>query len=615
MQGRWIWLMVALVAAAALAAFACRPPRVVAASAPATAFSAERAMADVRAIGRAPHVTGSLESRRVRAHLAARLRGMGLAVSEQPVPLTDKGLERLSSWAQAPVAAVTGANVIGVLAGRDRAQPAVLLMAHHDSVWRSPGAADDAMGVATVLETVRAIRAGGRPARDVIVLLTDGEELGLQGAHAFFERHPLSRHVGVVINSETRGAAGRAVMFETGPGNGGMMRLFGRVAPTPSAASVAVSIYRTMPNSTDLTVALKHVPAGFNFAMQDRAGLYHSPLATPERIEPASVQDMGGQVLAIARALAFAPALPGPETDVAFQDVLGTALILYPLWVGWLILGGAAGLLALAVRRAALGWGAVAQGMVPAVAVLPLGGLLLMTVNLVSGSGPGHNYYDRLAALPLLEVQAWLLVAATVLAAAGLLPTQRRWWALVPVAAMGIVALALGGWVPEVVTFVSFGALAAFFCPVVERRAGWLGAILLGLALAAVVQAVLPAAAPVLAWPVLIAALAAFGATWLDPAVERRLALAKVAAAGAIGCGSSFAYAHLTMISIGGPHAGVMALFGLIALMLLRPLIGPVRWPWVAALTAAALAVALWVRLDPVAPSTATYSLMMRDKS
>ena len=51
------------------------------------------------------------------------------------------------------------------------------------------------------IETVRAMVARGAPARDVVVLFTDGEEAGLLGARAFFARDPLARHVGFIFKN------------------------------------------------------------------------------------------------------------------------------------------------------------------------------------------------------------------------------------------------------------------------------------------------------------------------------------------------------------------------------------------------------------------------------
>ena len=116
-------------------------------------------------------------------------------------------------------------NVIGVLPGRDPRLPALALMAHHDSVPGSPGAADDITGVADALEITRAIKARGRPERDVMLVFTDGEEADLIGATAFFADDQAAKHVGFVINLEARGGGGRATMFETGPGNGAAIDL------------------------------------------------------------------------------------------------------------------------------------------------------------------------------------------------------------------------------------------------------------------------------------------------------------------------------------------------------------------------------------------------------
>jgi Zn-dependent M28 family amino/carboxypeptidase len=246
---------VALIGALLWAILAITPPAPVPSDAPPDRFSAVRAMADIQAIGRRPHNTGSVEDQGVRAYLAGRLRALGADVTEQAFPLPAKSIARLTRWSGQDQAGVAGHNVVGLLPGQNPRLPAILLMAHHDTVWGSPGAADDSMGVATILETLRAISAQGRPARDVVVVFTDAEELGLDGAEAFFARNPLARRIGAVINLESRGAGGRANMFETGSGNGAMMRLYADRVARPEANSIAVLIYDLMPNSSDFTIA------------------------------------------------------------------------------------------------------------------------------------------------------------------------------------------------------------------------------------------------------------------------------------------------------------------------------------------------------------------------
>jgi hypothetical protein len=79
-------------------------------------------------------------------------------------------------------AAVEAHNIHSVLPGDGVGR--VVLMAHYDSVWNTPGAYDNASGVAVVLE-VAARLAADPLAVTVDVLLTGGEELGLLGGAAF----------------------------------------------------------------------------------------------------------------------------------------------------------------------------------------------------------------------------------------------------------------------------------------------------------------------------------------------------------------------------------------------------------------------------------------------
>ncbi len=92
---------------------------------------------------------------------------------------------------------------------------ASLLCAHYDTGQYAPAQGDDASGVAAILETLRAINAGPALERDVIALLDDGEERGLQGSKLFVDEHPWAKEVGVVLNFDARGSSGPSFMFET----------------------------------------------------------------------------------------------------------------------------------------------------------------------------------------------------------------------------------------------------------------------------------------------------------------------------------------------------------------------------------------------------------------
>ena len=77
----------------------------------------------------------------------------------------------------------TGAHEVNLLASVTGAGPALEVGAHWDSVERSPGADDNASGVAGLLEVAR-VFAGERPARTVRFCFFGGEETGLAGSRA-----------------------------------------------------------------------------------------------------------------------------------------------------------------------------------------------------------------------------------------------------------------------------------------------------------------------------------------------------------------------------------------------------------------------------------------------
>ena len=94
---------------------------------------------------------------------------------------------------------------------------AILLVCHYDSVATASGASDDGSGVATLLETARALRAGPPIKNDVIFLFTNGEEVGLLGTQAFVKQHPWAKEIGMALNFDTGGRLGDCVYFRDEP--------------------------------------------------------------------------------------------------------------------------------------------------------------------------------------------------------------------------------------------------------------------------------------------------------------------------------------------------------------------------------------------------------------
>ncbi|MBH8566303.1 M20/M25/M40 family metallo-hydrolase [Nostoc sp. CENA67] len=77
-----------------------------------------------------------------------------------------------------------GVNVFAQRQGTDKKAGAILLAAHYDTVGYSPGADDNATGIAVLLETARLLGANPTP-RTLQLAFFDKEEAGLLGSKAF----------------------------------------------------------------------------------------------------------------------------------------------------------------------------------------------------------------------------------------------------------------------------------------------------------------------------------------------------------------------------------------------------------------------------------------------
>ena len=606
---RLVLLLAALAAAIGLAVATSQSPRPAPLSTPVNAFSAERAMPDVRRIAARPHPVGTLEHALVQAYLLGRMTDMGLAPTLQAGVLSPAAIARMERRGD-DARGLRAVNIVGVLPGRDPALPAVALMAHYDSVPGSPGAADDASGVAAVLEAVRAIQARGPADRTLIVLLTDAEELNLDGARAFFSEHPLRDRIGAVVNLEARGGGGRAMMFETGAGNAQTIAEYSKATRHatggPSSNALAVFVYRLMPNGTDFTVAAQRGLAGVNFAFIGRPAQYHSPTSTPDALDQGSLQHIGSQALETADRFLRAEALPQATRNSVYADVFGLVVLRHPPQVGWLLLalaGGLTGFAAWGARHARnLRWRDVGTGAADGLWLLTTGAVLAQATRVLGGPIGGRvdspeTYYTLLRRLPWMEAGVALaLLAAALLVLAGRGRIDKRVTAALIVGAAAL-GLGLGGFDP-VLAGAGILAVGLTFWPRVAAEdrtgglwGGWLGLIVLVLIFGAVAQGAAPEAAFLLTWTALAASMSAAASALIGARLEGwRSLLPPVIATAGVG-GWLLAQGHGIFLGVGMDLPGALVLIALLILMLARPL-APVALParrTVAATAAAAL--------------------------
>ncbi|MFI6168504.1 M20/M25/M40 family metallo-hydrolase [Nocardia sp. NPDC051052] len=317
-----------LLAVAVLTAWDQQPHGHRAESAPGDVFSAERAFRVVQEIAQRPHPIGTAEHDRVRDHLVGELRKLGVDTEIQ------EGVGRYPTGLQRDVLGMGRvANIVARLPGTD-STGTVFLTAHYDSVASGPGANDDGVGVAAVLEAVRALRAGGTALRnDVVVLLTDGEETGLLGAEAFVAAGPGGRGTGVVINHEARGAGGPPLLWRTTHPDGTLVDAVEQAAPYPNTDSLTTTLAGAQTGSnTDFT---SFKPGGLrvlDWAFAGRSAYYHNRLDDPAHVDLATVQQMGDNSLALVKEFGGKDLTVADDTDRAFFQLPFGVLVVLPFW-------------------------------------------------------------------------------------------------------------------------------------------------------------------------------------------------------------------------------------------------------------------------------------------
>jgi len=465
-------LMLAVLGAMAAKAWLLELPPVRAHNA-AGQFDAERAAGRLAFVlgDQRPHPADTAADDLVRGKIVMLLQSMGL----QPAVRDQLVCNEL--YKQRGVSCARVRNIIAVMG--PPTGKAVLLNAHYDSTPVGPGAGDDGIGVATLLEVGNIL--GKKPLkRPVILLFNEGEELGLLGARSFLT-DPLSRNVDSLVNLEARGVRGPANMFETSVPNGPAISVFGRTAAHPVANSLGTDVYRLLPNYTDVNSFSERKWLTLNIAPIGNETRYHSAGDDLAALDHRTLQHMGDQTLALAERLNGGPP-PQATSNRIFMDVSGRGLIVLPMIVGMVLLVG------LIVAFAALAWrrGRIGRGLAIAFGTI-VGSAALAWLALAAIGVVRQGMFWRAEPLwtHVVVYASTILVAVALLATVGSKAdrTQLR-------AAFWLVFLLLGGALalvaPGGIIFFLFpplivlaGIIAKRWWPLAERIASWVAILFL----------------------------------------------------------------------------------------------------------------------------------------
>jgi hypothetical protein len=371
-------LVIAGAAVAALLAatlLAYRTPVPLPAEVSPTIFSASRAQQILKDLvgDDVPHPIGSAANSKLRELIVNRLTALGYTPELQTgLVCNDFG------------GCAVPTNIIATYGGDPKGKDAVLLAAHYDSVPAGPGASDDGVGVANLLEIARILTVVPARRHPIVLLVTDGEEAGLLGALLFVREHRLAKRVFAAVNMEARGVSGPSLMFETGSANAWLMRLYAATTLEPITNSLCYVVYKMLPNNTDFTVFKAASYQGFNFAFIGDVAHYHTPLDSFAQASASTIQHQGDNALSAVLALANSTELHPPIKDSVFFDVLARGVVVWPIaWVLPAALAASLLLLAEAVflsRRGLLTGRQALHGALGALSNLAVGGVLSLGV-------------------------------------------------------------------------------------------------------------------------------------------------------------------------------------------------------------------------------------------
>lgn len=223
---------------------------------------------------------------------------------------------------------------------------AIMVASHYDSVPTGPGAGDDGSGVAASLEIAHILKAR-ELARPVLIMITDGEEVGLIGASQFVKNDPMAKWITAVVSMEARGNSGPVALIETSAPNGRDLAVLETDIKKPIASSLAADVYAAMPNATDVTEYLKLGLDAGNFALGGDAEFYHTPQDNLARLNKRSFFHMGATALGSVESL-LENSGREDERQWMYIDLFGLFVLKLPQFLALPFIG-LGGLLALAL--------------------------------------------------------------------------------------------------------------------------------------------------------------------------------------------------------------------------------------------------------------------------
>ncbi|KAL3041708.1 endoplasmic reticulum metallopeptidase 1 [Trematomus bernacchii] len=236
-------------------------------------------------------------------------------------------------------------NIAVRLEPKSGSQHFMLANCHFDTVANSPGASDDAVSCAVMLEVLHSLANQSTPLLHGVIFLFNGaEENILQASHGFITQHPWAKQVRAFINLEAAGVGGKEVVFQTGPENPWLVQAYVQAAKHPFASVVGQEVFQSgiIPSDTDFRIYrdFGNIP-GIDLAFIENGFIYHTKYDTADRILTDSIQRAGDNILAVLKYLVNSEKLADSSEyrhgNMVFYDLLGVFVVAYPARVGTIL--------------------------------------------------------------------------------------------------------------------------------------------------------------------------------------------------------------------------------------------------------------------------------------
>lgn len=240
-------------------------------------------------------------------------------------------------------------NVISRLSDGDQSSNALLVNCHFDSHPSSPGASDNGLNCAVMLEVLRVLsQSNATLMHDVIFLFNGAEENPLQGSHGFITNHTWAKDVRAFLNFDSCGHGGREILFQTDLNSPWLTTYYASTVPHPYGSSCVTDLFESglIPSDTDFRIFrdFGKIP-GLDIAHHVGGYVYHTLYDNFSIIPDGTYQHTGDNMLALTKAIANSKELVDTTNrnnggSMVYYDLFGLFVVYYSTRVGTLLYVG-----------------------------------------------------------------------------------------------------------------------------------------------------------------------------------------------------------------------------------------------------------------------------------